>query len=686
MWHGDFVRCPGGVLFVVLAVLAAGVLAALAGGSQSARSIRRVSVPAPIRDAAGFDATESAGLFVGIRQFEDPEFVEVPYAVDDAVDLAHLFAIELELIEPDDVVLCLAGEPQKGVSKSRLESLRSAGAETCRPGLTEIYEQVERLAGAGGQRGLFVLAMASHGYSADGADLLLAADSRYRLLRRTGLSLAALLDLVSQSPARRRLVLLDACRERLSSERAGGADPDSGLGRAFVNAIGRAEGQAVLMAAAEGGYSYNDHKRRNGVFTGAVIEGLRGGAPSGADGLVTVRELAEFVDLRVVEWIRRNRPHQPEVSSGITRHFQGKAANLPLAVDPLAVEESPEVSFYRETPSSQRDDRPRQEVRERLAHGGVDRPGSGATTPRLRPTVPKPQGPRPGERRLEPTIGMYFRYAPAGIFRIGSPEHEAGRDPDETQHQVTLTYGLWIGETEVTQQQWRELMDNSPAYFGFCGEDCPVERVSWYDAVAFANRLSRVAGLPECYELTACHGTPGGGCGVSHGRCEGTHTCQTVRLKGVRCRGYRLPTEAEWEYAARAETTTPFWTGKYLTADQANFDGNFPYQGNTMGKYRKSTVHARSFGANHWGLYEMHGNVWEWTEDSVEWSSWRRHLKTGASTEGAIDPVSSEGAARLIRGGGWISGAADCRSANREKRAPGYRSWNLGFRLVRSAE
>lgn len=645
-----------------LIALAAGGQVLPATSGDAARRIGRVSGQEPIWAAVGFDPAESAGFFVGIRHFEDPEFVDVPYAVDDAVDLAYLFSVELNLLDPRRAVLCLSGEPAKSDSIARLASLRRAGAETCRPDLMEIYRQVDRLAEASGERGLFILAMASHGFSAAGADLVLAADSRYRLLTSTGLSLAAILDLVSQTRTRRRLVLLDVCRERLSSERAGGVDPDSALGRAFVDTIARAEGQAVLMGTVLGGYSYNDHSRKTGVFTTAVIDGLRGAASNNTDGLITVRELADYVDRRVVDWIRRHRPRDLRVSSGITIQLEGRMLDLPLAVAPAGVSVVPEYEF------------------EVAAGDSVYDPA----VPDPPPIVPMAQDDRAGERRTEAN-GMDFRYAPPGRFQMGSPAYERGRDSDEKQHRVEVTRGFWISETEVTQGQWRQIMGYNPAYFSACGDECPVERVSWYDAVAFANRLSEAEGLPACYLLEGCYGVPGDGCRVGDEFCEGIYSCEAVRSKGGDCRGYRLPTEAEWEYAARAGSMTPFWTGEKLTTQQANFDGNYLYDGMAGGKYRREPLPVGSLGANPWGIYDVHGNLWEWTEDSIEWHP-GRDSRGFDFIVSVFDPDSLNGIAKAIRGGGWISSAAACRSANRDRRAPSYRSSNLGFRLTRTAK
>ncbi len=268
-----------------------------------------------------------------------------------------------------------------------------------------------------------------------------------------------------------------------------------------------------------------------------------------------------------------------------------------------------------------------------------------------------------GARKMaELTHPHIVRVLPTGKFLMGSPETELGRDNDEVQHEVELSRPFLISETELTQEQWRQVTKSEPSYFEKCGADCPVERVSWYEAVEFANRLSDREGLATCYVLGECTGTLGGGCESGERFCGGDYFCKTASMLKLDCEGYRLPTEAEWEFATRAGTETPFWAGDDLTREQANF---------LSGK----TVEVRSFDPNPWGLYEVHGNVWEWVWD---WEA--------AYPASATDPLGPEtGSFRVVRGGSWCNGARDCRSADRSSRAPGDRNAYLGFRLVKTA-
>lgn len=243
---------------------------------------------------------------------------------------------------------------------------------------------------------------------------------------------------------------------------------------------------------------------------------------------------------------------------------------------------------------------------------------------------------------LTPLPGK-FCMVPKGTFTMGSPAGEAGRSSDEVQHMVTLSSDFLMAETEVTQRQYQNVMGFNPSLFQ--GDERPVEQVSWLDAVAYCNELSKKENLEPCYQIN-------GG---------------TVGWKdGVKCTGYRLPTEAEWEYAARAPATT-----RYAGSD--NVDEVAWYSSNSV-----NTTHpVKTKKANDRGLYDLSGNVWEWV--------WDWYLVNYESLP-SVDPIGPGNATwRVIRGGSWGgSGEAYVRVADRGADEPAMRNPNWGIRLARS--
>lgn len=249
-----------------------------------------------------------------------------------------------------------------------------------------------------------------------------------------------------------------------------------------------------------------------------------------------------------------------------------------------------------------------------------------------------------------------------GTFEMGSPESELQRGEDELQHSVRVS-DFYIGKYEVTQKEYQEIMEENPS--NFKGDNLPVESVTWYDAIKYCNRLSEKQGFTPVYTIN--------GENVSWNKSSN---------------GYRLPTEAEWEYAARAGTTTVFNTENSIGAEQANFYGHYPYlieenyfsQGKLdtkPGEYRQTTIAVGSFSPNRWGLYDIHGNVGEWCFD---------YYGT-YDTENTTNPSGAEaGTLRINRGGGWNDYAKHMRSAYRASTTPNQGMSNIGFRIVRNSD
>ena len=257
-------------------------------------------------------------------------------------------------------------------------------------------------------------------------------------------------------------------------------------------------------------------------------------------------------------------------------------------------------------------------------------------------------------------IVQRFRWIVPGTFTMGSPENEAEREEDETQHFVTLTQGFWLADSTCTQALWLAVMGNNPTFPIIIGENLfdnlsdkvkatqqqlfsnddldpslvhPVTRVSWDDVQKFIQTIN--AQLPD---LQA-----------------------------------RLPTEAEWEYACRAGTITPFSFGNNITPEQVNYHGEYSYAGAEKGLHRGRTVPVKSLPPNPWGLYEMHGNVWEWCADRyTAYPSFAVIDQSGSVTKEY----------RSLRGGSWASHAGRVRSAFRDGDEANFNDGVIGFRLA----
>jgi len=238
------------------------------------------------------------------------------------------------------------------------------------------------------------------------------------------------------------------------------------------------------------------------------------------------------------------------------------------------------------------------------------------------------------------SIGMKMVKIPSGSFTMGSPTNESGRDDDEIQHRVTLSRSFFISAHEVTQSQYKKVMGKNPSHFLSCGGSCPVEKVAWFEAMMFANRLSDQEGLSRCYS--------GSGNNIRWNRS---------------CTGYRLPTEAEWEYAARGGEDWVY-PGSFDAGDVAWLYANSGKKTHPVGTKQP----------NAWGLYDMGGNVWEWVWD------WY-----GGYSGDARDPTGpSSGYRRVLRGGSWYSSGDQVRVAAFDYLRPDYTNFDVGFRLARS--
>ena len=315
----------------------------------------------------------------------------------------------------------------------------------------------------------------------------------------------------------------------------------------------------------------------------------------------------------------------------------GISTSQPQVPEPISTDESLDAEFV-PIPESPKptDNVPLPEATPDLPEADSDEPS---------PPSPDVPGTEPGERRVYNIGGVLypFRWCPAGTFKKGSPLKEPERNDNEPLHEVTLTKGFWILETEVTQQMWMSLFDWNPSWFSNTGTgaprvkhietgDLPVEQVTWEETALFCEALQKKSGW---------------------------HVA--------------LPTEAEWEYACRAGTETAFSFGSEISPEDANYDDSEP--GNIAQRRRavRNPYPVAGFPSNAWGIHDMHGNVAEWCRD-------RYAL---LDEKPASDPTGSDvGSTRVFRGGAWFLDSGCCRSAYRYGIDPDTRAYYLGFRVV----
>ncbi|MBI1292345.1 SUMF1/EgtB/PvdO family nonheme iron enzyme [bacterium] len=686
-----------------------------------------------------FDANDSRAVLIGVGNFDDERVSSLRYAVDDAVDLAHRFW-ELGLIAPKGIALLTSGVPSKAASKARLDALVAAGMQPPRAATkSAVLRALADATRTAGPKGLLLVSASSHGYYHN-IDAILTKDTVLDLklesgtLAETSLSHARLVGLVQGSNCPRKLVLIDACREKLTNTASiGGVSPLSGDA---MRALASAKGMAVLTATTTGGFGFDGGKAldgsaiENGVFTYYILDTLTRGTGDATDPEITLGDVADAVDRSVRAWTRARWSEERGIGQG---NLEGDWKTLPLAVNPEAMEARRQAREAAAKAEQERLAREKEEAEEaerqarsaakllserlqaarlKLATAAANDDAllrlmpqviaalneweparqdrllreleavdpanertrnyflkiawpemaptaapTPAPSPSPRPTAeptpretpaPSPSatssqpsiarpGSRAGERATITVNGVEFafRWCPPGTFMMGSPLGEQGRNDDEgPRTRVTLTKGFWMGETEVTQGQWTAIMGTTvanqrvvagyPSLFG-SGETYPMYFIGWNEIVeSYIDRLSSSVGVP-----------------------------------------FSLPTEAQWEYACRAGTTT-----RYCFGDAVSPLGEFAWYAENSGRQSHPVGQKK---ANDWGLYDMHGNVWEWCLDRhTDWLP-------GVDTTDYIGP--NAGYYRVLRGGSWINDPPDLRSANRHRFTPVIRDSALGVRI-----
>jgi formylglycine-generating enzyme required for sulfatase activity len=531
-------------------------------------------------------------VLVGVNHYEHDKLPPLKYAENDVVALGAILAKH-----EYEVTLLTAADGAK--KPDRL------------PTKANIDAHIKRVLDKFRRGDLAVVALAGHGLQFEGKPdaFFCPSDARpFPDKTDTLVSLAQIHEEMKKSFAGVKLLLVDACRNDPKASRgARGVDGD--------NAPRPPSGVGSLFSCSAGQRAFEDDKLKHGVFFHFVLRGLQGAARN-EQNEVTWGRLAEYVSDKVSLTV-------PVLIGDGARQEPNEVKNLsgrsPVLVTLPAV--------VKATPSPDKDKGPKPPKDK-----GPKEPGNDISSEFDDPPPQK----EPDRIKLEAvpeftnTVGMTLKLIRGGGFTMGAPAGESEND-DEKQHEEQIKRDYYLAIHVVTQKQFKEVMGHNPSYFSEGGEgrarvkrrntdDLPVETVSWQDANTFCNTLSAREG---------------------------------ERTKG---RKYRLPTEAEWEFACRAGTTTAFHFGNKLSVDDANFN-----------ERHKGTTPVGKFKPNRLGLFDLHGNVRQWCRDLYAFDY--------KNPRGQSPP-------RVVRGGSWRDGAADCRSANRLSLNPDNRVNYVGFRVA----
>jgi len=538
-------------------------------------------------------------FLVGINKYVDPTFSPLNYCINDVKSLQNLLArLNYETI-------CLHDELNPDDPRF--------------PNRNNIEAELTRLCKLLGENDLLWVHFACHGMRFEEQPILIARDTREPILPSTSLSLARVEELMRESRARRRVLTLDACETGVEMGRSSNT-PD------FIkNVYELAEGYALISASTAKQAAQESKDVGHGVFTHYLLQGLRDGAKNN-HGHVTVSSLHEFIlnEFR----IRNSKGGQLQEP---TYRSEGMGDIILADLKNVKLNASLKSYGFEFSRIEIVDERFLKKSRIISNRNEIEF----------------------FEERLEKDLTLKMAQILPGTFLMGSPEAEPERLPtEEPLHEVNIQTPFFISTTLITQRQWRTVAEFDPVNIEltpdpshFKGDDRPVEKVSWNEAVEFCERLSRKTG-----------------------------------------KRYRLPSEAEWEYACRAGTTSPFHYGETISTKLANYRGtnykekDVEYKGfygeGSQGEYRGETTEKQKFSPNAFGLYDMHGNLYEWCADY-----WHDDYKD-APTDGSVWIYGGFETHRVLRGGSWANNPGSCRSASRLGYYPEPRVAIIGFRIV----
>lgn len=623
-------------------------------------------------------------LVIGVDKYRDPQISQLRGSDNDARTVADAL-IRYAGFPSDQVILMSTDQPDER-----------------QPTRVNILRRLSNLASIVPKDGLYLISFAGHGIERNGQAYLLPSDAQISedvsFLEETAVSVARMKERIRATGVGQVIIMLDACR----NDPGGRADAPNPLSQAYVSGFNfdvhnrEVNAFAILYATDVGQRAYEYTERHQGYFSWAVVEGLKGGAANGK-GEITLAGLVKYIQETVPKRIsidlgggKQQKPFaviEGYRADELVIAVAGQVSLVPETSAPASPTETDLFSaagiywdteviywdsiknstssedfnaYLQKYPNGQFANLARIRVAGLAVLSGKTEP---ATEPKstialreydfdwvtLNPTGEVKERRKGRARYFTENLGggvsLEMVEIPGGSFLMGSPASEAGRSNDEgPQHSVSVK-SFYLGKFEVTQAQWRAVaklpiinrrysLGSDPSKFK--GDALPIERVSWEDAMEFCARLSRATG-----------------------------------------REYRLATEAEWEYAARAGTTTPFVFGDTITPEFANYNGEQSYAGAPKGLKRGRTMPVGSLSvANGFGLFDMHGNVWEWVLDSCH------NNYDGAPSDGTAWDDGRSAMCRMYRGGSWDVGGEHCRSADRNRRTPTNLFDNLGFRVV----
>lgn len=595
-------------LLCAIVVFAAGL-----SGEDARALVRTLVEPLPATERAA-----GGGVFIGINQFEEGSSLNLRFAVDDAVAQAHVFVEELGLLQPRDTVLLIAGEPSMPANRQKLAALQARGVVVGSATRGPILAHVRSVARRVDPSGLLVISVASHGFERDGAIYVLPSDGYRDMLFDTGVNLNAIQSQMTASPAGKKLLLVDACREAVGARGAGTV-----FSSGFQEAFAEARGHAVLLSTGAGQLSYEREELGHGVFTYHLLQGLRGSLQGDQDGIIRLGALSDFVANSVREWWILEHPgadpqgaQQPWFSGEIaaraiplglnrsaTQDRMPKVLASARQADPGVITTAIENSVLyalREWPEHLRAELVAQLELLEINNPTLRRNFADwwqANGARLHASLRAASKPSPGQSwtvALGSGREISFAWIPPGSFIMGSPEDEPGRPEygEGPQTEVIISNGFWLGTHLVTNAQFKAFIAASGYQGGKDGHDFylahwdgsmieapdgehhPVVYVSMEDVMAFCNWLTHVeqsaARLPEGYVFLP-------------------------------------PTEAQWEYAARAGSRHRFIIGD-TRDDLDQIAWHSENSGRTWSRLQPVGLKQ----ANPWGLYDMLGNAAEW--------------------------------------------------------------------------